>query len=162
LYCWQVWPAFYRLCRQPIDIRLTVDDQSISTTLLSLTIANQPFLGRRFHVSPGADCRDGLAHLFCIEPASILRNIQAVCGAVLPPLPTPANVWRAQGRRIIIENQNVLPFMGDGEMLRKSSRFEVEVVPGALRVITPRPDNSDSTDPSRKEHSVDSVYPLKG
>lgn len=105
---------------------------------LSLLVANQPSLGHSFTVAPGAVNNDGRCELFIIErSARIARTIRAV-GQTLRRSRYPAeNVIRLQSSRMVLSCEKKMSFFGDGEIRLEGHRFEIEVIPGALRVLVP-------------------------
>jgi diacylglycerol kinase (ATP) len=110
----------------------------VASDILSLTVNNQPFLGRNFLVAPGAVNDDGQLDVCLIQrPRGRLRTLRVVLKAVsgkhvrLPGV----RFWRTD--RLIIEAASPLAFLGDGEVAKKALFFHIRVFPRALDVIVP-------------------------
>jgi YegS/Rv2252/BmrU family lipid kinase len=110
----------------------------VATDILSLTINNQPFLGRNFLVSPGAANDDGQLDICLIKkPKGRFRTLMVVLKALSGKhvhLPC-VKVWRTD--RLTVEAENPLFFLSDGEVALKSRRFNIRIFPAALNVIVP-------------------------
>lgn len=105
---------------------------------LSLTISNQPFVGRHFYVSPGADNNDGLFDVCLIEKsrhrlqsATTLARVLRGSHAHLPRVRT----WR--GEELIVRAEKSLPFFADGEHLEDANVFSIKILPKSLNLIVP-------------------------
>lgn len=114
------------------------NEGSVKADALSLTVGNQPFLGRRFLISPGAVNGDGLGDICLIENTTTLLPTTSVILKVLAGRhvhSSSVKTWRA--KQLIVDTEKSAMFLGDGEILTQGNRFNIEIVPKALRVLTP-------------------------
>ena len=109
-----------------------------ASDILSLTINNQPFLGKNLLVSPGATNDDGQLDVCLIKkPKGRFRTLSVVLKAISGKhihLPC-VKVWRTN--RLTVEAKDPLFFLSDGEVVQKSRRFHIRIFPAALNVIVP-------------------------
>jgi YegS/Rv2252/BmrU family lipid kinase len=110
----------------------------VAMDILSLTINNQPFLGKNFLVSPGAANDDGQLDVCLIQkPKGRLRTLMVVLKALSGKhvdLPC-VRAWRTD--RLTVEAEDPLYFLSDGEVAQRSRRFSIRIFPAALNVIVP-------------------------
>jgi diacylglycerol kinase (ATP) len=114
------------------------NDGSVKADALSVTVNNQPFLGRRFLISPGAINGDGLADICFIENTrtlfpTVLIILRVLAGKHIHS--SSVKTWRAN--QFMVETEKPVMFLGDGEIVTQGTRFNIEIVPKAMRVLTP-------------------------
>lgn len=112
---------------------------SSSLNTLSLTINNQPFLGKNFLISPGATNDDGKLDVCWIKNSKTRVGILSILLRVLSGRhgDSPAvKMWRTDA--LTVEADHPLPFLSDGEVLPKSKEFRIHIIPHALKVIVPK------------------------
>jgi diacylglycerol kinase family enzyme len=121
-------------------VRLTIrsDHGSVEVDSLALTISNQPFIGRRFCLAPGAASDDGQFEVCVVESprsrielAGILLHVLHGSHVNLPSIRS----WR--GRELQVRASEPLPFYADGEHLGTQHQFAIRIVPRSLNLITP-------------------------
>ncbi len=88
-----------------------------------------------FHIAPMASNDDGVLDLLIADPVSRLR----IC-ALLPKLMRGRHVdqpeiTHAPARRLSIHADAPVPSHLDGEVQAPATRFEIEILPGALAII---------------------------
>lgn len=114
------------------------DGQLFTVDAFTLSINNQPFLGKHFLVSPGAVYNDGLFDVCLIENTGGLEQKLFVLMHVLKgrhvELKTVKN-WQA--REMVLRCEKPLRFFGDGEDFLEASELEIKAIPGALNLIVP-------------------------
>lgn len=98
-------------------------------------IANGPWLGGQFRIAPGADNADGILDLVLAEPVTRLRVVE-----LLPLLKAGTHldepeVRHARVTSVIVECAEAITSHLDGEVQPPASRFEIDVLPGALRLL---------------------------
>jgi diacylglycerol kinase (ATP) len=127
---------FRRRPHHPVVVRS--NGSVVTSDILSLTVNNQPFLGRNFLVAPGAVNDDGQLDVCLIRrPRTRFQILRIVLRAVsgkhvrLPGV----RFWRTD--RLTIEAASPLAFLGDGEVAQEATRFHIRVFPRALDVIVP-------------------------
>jgi YegS/Rv2252/BmrU family lipid kinase len=112
--------------------------RDLTSDILSLTISNQPVLGGKFLISPGAVNDDGRADV-CLIPNS--QSALGVLGVIIKVLSgrhvncPSVKTWRTD--RLEIEAERPLAFLGDGELGGKTRKFSIRVHPRAVEVIAP-------------------------
>ena len=112
--------------------------RTVARDILSLTINNQPFLGKNFLVSPGAANADGQLDVCLIrKPKGRFRTLMVVLKALSGKhLDLPCvESWRTD--RLTVEAEAPLRFLSDGEVAQASRRFSIRIFPRALNVIVP-------------------------
>lgn len=123
---------------KPVTYTVTVDGRRLERRAYTVVAANSGYYGFGRRIAPGASVDDGLLDVVIIHQAS--RRLFA---AVMSELETGAHVRRPQVEvlrcaEIRVEASRDLPYGCDGEL---PGRLPVtaRVLPGALRVIRPRP-----------------------
>jgi diacylglycerol kinase (ATP) len=110
----------------------------IKANALSLMVDNQPFLGRRFLISPGAINGDGLADVCLIENTVTLLPTALIVLKVLTGrhiYSSSVKTWRVKQMRI--DTGKPMAFLGDGEIVGQGTRFDIKIIPNALRLLIP-------------------------
>jgi len=106
--------------------------------VLSLTINNQPFLGKDFVISPDAVDDDGIFDVCLIENSKTRIGIISILIKVLTgrhPSSPSVKMWRSN--TLTVEANSPKFFLNDGEFLEKSKKFKIQMIPHALDVIVP-------------------------
>jgi diacylglycerol kinase (ATP) len=123
--------------RQSVTVR-SRGRRVVARDILSLTVNNQPFLGKNFLVSPGATNDDGQLDVCLIrKPKGRFRTLMVVLKALsgkhlaLPGVES----WRTDS--LTVEAEVPLRFLSDGEVAPASKRFSIRILPRALNVIVP-------------------------
>ncbi len=120
----------------PITIRSA--GKLFTADAFTLLASNQSFLGGHFHVSPGADARDGWIDVCLIRNARTrLATLEVVAATMRGGHLSSRHVevWRTQDLHITSERP--LLYFGDGEVLDAAKTFDISVIHGALPVIVP-------------------------
>ncbi|HAL56714.1 MAG TPA: hypothetical protein DCP63_09615 [Bacteroidetes bacterium] len=115
---------------------IQADDGLICGDFLWLMANNQPFIGKRFMVSPGAFNNDGMFDLCLVDNQrsrravlSIVRRVEAGSHTSLPA------VRIGRFHELTIRLKKPVSFFGDGETLQENTEFRVRVLPRSLRLI---------------------------
>jgi diacylglycerol kinase (ATP) len=125
----------------PLEVRVEFPDSDLLTLearALVAAVLNSPTYGAGLRLAPEAAVDDGWLNVVLIEdigPIAVLR--------LLPQLITSgelqtSRVKRWQARKVRLTTRKPSLFHGDGEILG-STPVEIEVVPGAVRVLAPAP-----------------------
>jgi diacylglycerol kinase (ATP) len=140
------WPGVSRylmgaLCAfryaQPLELRAALDGERWDGRALFAAVANGSSYGAGVRIAPEARMDDGLMDVALIEELGWLRLLRAI-----PIVLTSGNlqrfpeVHRYRCRRAALETEPPAKIHGDGEFLGESP-VEFEIVPGAIRVMTP-------------------------
>jgi diacylglycerol kinase (ATP) len=119
-------------------VRVNYYNHIITCNILSLMINNQPFLGKKFLMAPGAINDDGLLDICLIKNSKTRAQILFILSKVLNGSHIHSSSvlnWRTDF--LTIETENPQMFLNDGEILEKSKKFEIRVLPRALSIIVP-------------------------
>ena len=117
------------------ELTVTADDFHYEGRATLANIANGPWLGGQFKIAPHANNADGMLDLVLAEPITRLRVVD-----LLPLLKAGTHldepeVRHARVSRVAVECSEAIPSHLDGEVQPLASRFEIEVLPGALRLL---------------------------
>jgi diacylglycerol kinase (ATP) len=116
-------------------MRLLSDDVIWDGPLTLANIANGPWVGGMFQIAPMADNSDGRFDLMIAAPVSRTRIL-----TLLPTLMTGTHVGEPEithepVTRLVVEADEPVVSHLDGEMQQPQRRFEIELLPGALRLL---------------------------
>lgn len=102
--------------------------------LFVLTFANAAQYGNNAYIAPMADIQDGTLDACVLRHPTFWGAMGIAAGMMTRSLPRlGATYFRTTRARVALHSP--LPFHADGEYVGAASDFEVEVVPGALRVV---------------------------
>jgi diacylglycerol kinase (ATP) len=110
-------------------------DQSSEIATQGVFIANQRTLGGGMALPVPADNADGALDVCVVHDVARVRLLAALT-SLLRGSAVASNVfsaWRAV--RVTIETDRRSAFFGCGDLMAEGTKFEVRVVPGALRVL---------------------------
>ena len=104
-----------------------------SVTLVS--VCNGPWVGGSFHIAPGAFNNDGLLNIVYADPVSRRRVL-----ALLPKLLKGTHIEEPEVRTFatrscVVTAGEPVTWQLDGEVQTPRTDFEIEVLPGALRLL---------------------------
>jgi diacylglycerol kinase (ATP) len=122
---------------RPLHYRLTVDDRVIETDAMLISVANNTSFGGGMMVTPNALLDDGEFDVLVVQPLSRLAFLRIFPRVFKGTHISDPRVTVYRGRRIRVEAIGVVAY-ADGERVG-SLPVDVEVVPGALRVLVPTP-----------------------
>ena len=105
---------------------------------LWLMVDNQPFLGKNFLISPGASNDDGVLDACLVENSISRRKILSLVLKVMRGKHTTLRTVRTgRFRELTVLAEKPIRFFGDGQVFEEGHRFEIHLLPGALKVIVP-------------------------
>ena len=110
-------------------------DQSTELRTQGVFIANQRTLGGGLALPVPADNADGALDVCVVHDVARVRLLSALT-RLLRGSAIASNVfsaWRAV--RVTIETEKRSAFFGCGDLMAEGTKFEVRVMPGALRVL---------------------------
>lgn len=110
-------------------------DQSAELRTQGVFIANQRTLGGGIALPVPADNADGALDVCVVHDVGRIRLLAALTRLLrgLAIAPDVFSAWRAV--RVTIETDRPAAFFGCGDLVAEGTRFEVRVLPGALRVL---------------------------
>ncbi len=117
------------------SVQIEADGMSWNRPMTLASISNGPYVGGMFHVAPGANNDDQALDLVMVEPVNRRRIL-----ALLPKLIdgehlAAPEVTRHSITRMTLVADEPLPSQLDGEVQPLQSRFEIEILPGALNLL---------------------------
>ena len=117
------------------DMTITSDGMTRSGPTTLVNVSNGAWVGGMFHIAPMADNSDGRFELIVAEPVSRLRTL-----GLLPKILSGTHVGEKEVShagvgRVTIEAVEVVPSHLDGEVMPPMTRFEIELLPGALDLL---------------------------
>lgn len=126
--------------RQDLRMRIEEDGTWREVSSPLLMVNNQRLLGARFPVSPDACNHDGLFDVCLVTGRDGRRGLLRLVGDVLRErhLAQP-DIRGWQARTLRVETERPAAWLGDGELAAPATRFDVSVLPAALRLILPAP-----------------------
>ncbi len=120
---------------RPIRYRLTLDGRMIETDANLVSVGNGVSIGGGMKVTPGALLDDGLLDVMIVHPLTRINFMRIFPRVFSGTHTTHPKVQMETARRIRIEADGLVAY-GDGERIAPLP-IEVEIVPGALRVLVP-------------------------
>jgi len=126
------------LLRYPrLEVRLQIDDEPPFKQGTTMTaVMNGRAFGGSFHVCPGARADDGLLDLLIAQRVGRLEILGLVPKIMRGTHVNDPRLRLARARRVLIESDDPLLVEADGEIVFEDARrLEIEVRPGALRVL---------------------------
>jgi diacylglycerol kinase (ATP) len=129
-----LWTFFHE---PPFDLRAELDGVRWAGRALFAAVANAPTYGSGIRIAPDAQLDDGWLNVVLVGEVSWTRLFEAI-----PILLTSGDlrfeeVSRYRCKRVVLQTNRPAKVHGDGELLGESPA-EFEVLPGAVRVMTPQ------------------------
>ena len=132
---------------RPIPYAVTVDDVRIETRAMLVAVGNGPAFGGGMLVCPDASYDDGLLDVVILHQVSIPRFLTIYPQVFRGRHLAQPEVQVLRGRRVRLEAACIIT-QADGERFG-ALPLDLEVVPGALRVVVPRPAELSAGDAGR-------------
>jgi YegS/Rv2252/BmrU family lipid kinase len=126
------------LVRYPkLEVRLQLDGgKSFAQTTAMTAVMNGRAFGGSFHVCPQARIDDGELDLLIADGVGRLEILGLVPGIMRGTHAGDPRLKLARAKRVLIESAAPLLVEADGEIVFEDARrLEIEVLPGALRVL---------------------------
>jgi diacylglycerol kinase (ATP) len=126
------------LVRYPrLELRLQLDGAPVFAQTTAMTaVMNGRAFGGSFHVCPDARADDGQLDLLVVDAIGRLAILGLVPKIMRGAHGGHPRVRLARARRVLIESAEPLLVEADGEIaFEDARRLEIEVLPGALRVL---------------------------
>lgn len=122
---------------RPSRLTLRLDDRTVATRALVVSVANGPYVGLGFTVAPDARMDDGRLDIRVFERFSRWELVRHFASIALGRRAYEPRVRTFRSARVAIRGASPLRVRADGEDIGETP-VEAEVRPGALRVIVPR------------------------
>lgn len=116
-----------------LSVRFGNDELTGSVTLVNF--ANGPWEGGLFHIAPGADNGDGQLDMIYAEPVGVWRILRLLPKIMAGRHMDEVEVHHFRLRSATIEAEAPVLAQLDGEVQEPATRFAIELLPGALRLL---------------------------
>jgi len=126
-----------QMSRSHGEAEIVADGKRTSAVFSSVFVANQSTLGHLFCASPESRNDDGRCEVALLPPSRGTASACVAVGSMLLRALHHSGMIRLSATRLEISCDRPVVFFGDGEVRPPATRFRVEVVPGALKVLCP-------------------------
>ena len=111
--------------------------EEIKNKLLAIYVLNQSFIGKQFNIAPEAKNNDGYFEVKIVKmPPTFLSNFKTLSYGSKGKIDELSWIIKKKTKNLTINLKEPSYFMGDGELLEKSNKFNIEVIPNAVKIIT--------------------------
>jgi diacylglycerol kinase (ATP) len=122
---------------KPLSYRLTLDGEVVETKAVLVALGNSVSLGGGMKITPDALLDDGLFDVLTVKPLSRFNFLRIFPRVFAGTHVTDPRVRIQRAKKVRIEADGIVAY-GDGERIAPLP-IDVELVPGALRVLAPPP-----------------------
>lgn len=117
------------------EILIESDELQWDGPLTLASVSNGPWVGGMFHIAPMASNEDGVLELLIAAPVTRGRILQLLPKLMRGDHMHETEIVHASVRRVSVSASAAVPSHLDGEMQPLQTDFEIEVLPGALRLL---------------------------
>ena len=129
----------------PYSFEIKIKNKSLSVDAFFISIANGNQFGNNFTIAPKASLQDGLIDVVIVKkmskfllPFSILNQVIGINSMQnLNEYATKKNIIYFQTPSLSITNIHNAPLHIDGDPKQTAAKFDIQVVPKALKLIQP-------------------------
>ena len=125
------------LSYEPEPYELLVDGQTIKEKAFLVACANASQYGNNAFIAPHANIQDGQMDVTILAPFTPLDIAPLAIQLFTRRIDRNSKIRTMKARQVTIIRQKPGIMHLDGEPVMADSRIDVEVIPGALRVLTP-------------------------
>ena len=122
---------------RPATMTIELDDETVRTGALMIVVANTPFTGAGLTLAPDARMNDGLFDITVYRHFSRWELVRHAFSIIAGRRSYSPKVRTYRSAHVRITSRRPLPARADDRDLGETP-LELEVVPGALRVVVPR------------------------
>ena len=131
---------------KPWTFEIVNKGETFSAEAYFISIANSNQFGNQFTIAPQASLNDGLLDIIVVKKMSKLRMIWAVLRQVLngqikeydEKTYHKKDVLYFQTEKLMIHNQDAAPLHIDGDPSETATKFTIEIIPQAFKLIQPK------------------------
>ena len=98
-------------------------------------VSNGAWIGGMFHIAPMAEHADGQFELLIAAPVTRRRIVSLLPKLINGKHMNEAEITHVGVTNLVIESESPVPSHLDGEVGEPDTRFEIELLPGALRLL---------------------------
>ena len=117
------------------DIIIEADELQWDGPLTLANISNGPWVGGMFHIAPMASNEDGALELLIAAPVTRRRILRLLPKLMRGSHMEEPEIVHASVRRVQVSASTAVPSHLDGEVQPLQTRFQIEVLPEALRLL---------------------------
>ena len=117
------------------DVRIEAGEFRWDGPLTLANIANGPWVGGMFHIAPMANNEDGSFDLVVAAPVTRRRILQLLPKLMRGSHIDEPEIEHASVQHVTVSVSSPVPSHLDGEVQPTQSEFEIELLPGALRLL---------------------------
>ncbi|MDX1507278.1 MAG: hypothetical protein R3358_03285, partial [Woeseiaceae bacterium] len=114
---------------------ITTDELEWHGPVTLASVSNGAWIGGMFHIAPMADHADGKFELLIAAPVTRRRIVSLLPMLINGKHMNEAEITHASVTRVVIESESPVPSHLDGEVGQAGTRFELELLPGALKLL---------------------------
>ena len=130
---------------KPYPFTIIDQDTKFASNAYFISIANSNQFGNNVRIAPEASLNDGLLDIVIVNKMSKLKVLfslirQLRLGQVVPIADKNfhnKDIHYFQSKKLVILNPAEAPFHLDGDPCETSKRFDIEVIPNAIRLLQP-------------------------
>ena len=116
-------------------MRITAGNHVRDGAITLANIANGPWIGGMFNIAPNAENNDGNFDLLIVAPVSRPRIMSLLPKLIAGTHMGEKEIEHKPVTRVVIEADEPVDSHLDGELQEMQQRFEIELRPGALRLL---------------------------
>jgi diacylglycerol kinase (ATP) len=117
------------------EILIESDELPWDGPLTLANVSNGPWVGGMFHIAPMAKNDDGVFELLIAAPVTRGRILQLLPKLMRGNHMTEPEIVHASVRHVKVSASSAVPSHLDGEVQALQTKFEIEILPGALRLL---------------------------
>lgn len=134
--------AFRFLRYKPLQFRITAEGQTFEETAWFANVANGSEFGYGFTISPQASLNDGYLDMVLVRNINVLKGLRFVIDGWRGTLDQNSNCLHIRGRDFTISSEGMDTFQTDGDAHDCEGTCHIRIVPSALPLIMPKPQQS--------------------
>ena len=116
-------------------MRITAGDHLQDGPITLANIANGPWIGGMFNIAPNAENNDGNFDLLIVAPVTRRRIMSLLPKLISGTHMGEKEILHKHVTSVVIESDEPVDSHLDGELQPQQQRFEIELLPSALRLL---------------------------
>ena len=116
-------------------MRITANDHAHDGAITLANIANGPWIGGMFNIAPNAENNDGNFDLLIVAPVTRMRIMSLLPKLISGTHMKEKEILHKPVTRVTIESDEPVDSHLDGELQEMQQKFEIELLPNALRLL---------------------------
>lgn len=123
---------------RPSEYRVEIEGREpITSEAFVVAAANASQYGNNAHIAPNADMQDGLVDIVILKPFKVYELAQITLQLFSKGLESNVHQHSYQTSRAVLIREEPGVVHLDGEPMEMPERIEIEVLPGAIKVVRP-------------------------